>query len=142
MNIQLCNDASWIFSKEEFDIYRDCMYLPTYNKYVAEMEAFMRSSSVKVYMCHDVKKVVGILIIRIVCSRSAEIEGIAVSYEYRNRGIGKMLITEARKAERLKKIIAQTDEEAVGFYQSCGFQIEPERKEYLNGSVVRYNCLL
>lgn len=142
MKIKPCDNTSWIFSYEAYDIYQDCMYLPTYEKYIAEMKDFLKTSFVKVYVCYDNKKIVGILIIRLTNNHSAEIEGIAVSHIYRNRGFGKMMIEEIKKSEGLKKIIAQTDEDAIGFYQHCGFHIEPERKEYPNGFVIRYNCVL
>lgn len=142
MDIRLCDNTSWIFSRKAFNIYRDCMYLPTYHKYIAEIEDFLKSTTGKVYLCCKENKVVGIIMIRLFCDQSAEIKGIAVSPKHRNCGVGKLLITAVKKSEGLKTLVAQTDEDAVGFYRNCGFQVETEMKEYPNGIILRYNCIL
>ena len=37
---------------------------------------------------------------------------------------------------------AQTDDDSIGFYRKCGFTEEKLVKEYSDGEVVRYNCVL
>ena len=44
--------------------------------------------------------------------------------------------------ERLKCMKAQTDDDAIGFYRSCGFRDERTVMEYPDGKTVRYNCIL
>ena len=69
-----------------------------------------------------------------------EIVGIAVAEQ--KHGIGKKLILEAMRLERLDRIFAQTDEDAVGFYRKCGFSAERIVKAYPDGVAVRYQCFL
>lgn len=44
--------------------------------------------------------------------------------------------------ECLHSLIAQTDNDAVGFYRKCGFITREEIKKYPDGIVDRYNCRL
>ena len=44
--------------------------------------------------------------------------------------------------EHLKRITAQTDDDAIGFYRNSGFEAEKVVIEYPDGAAVRYNCVL
>ena len=66
-----------------------------------------------------------------------EIVGIAVHGRQRRRGIGKHMIRHAMESERLERVGAQTDDDAVGFYRACGFSIEKVIKAYPDGIAVR-----
>ena len=141
MEVVLCDDLSWLFSKEAFSIYASCMYHPTFEDYKTQIKNFISDPSVKIFVCrvHDQK--VGILILKQTDDIS-EIIGIAVSDCFRNRGIGKNMINKVKKSEQLKCIKAQTDDGAIGFYRKCGFTEERVIIEYPDGKSVRYNCTL
>ncbi len=65
---------------------------------------------------------------------------IATHPEYRSQGIGRKLIEFTVNDLRFEKIEAETDDSAVNFYKSCGFEIESLGKnEY---GVQRYKCVL
>ena len=51
------------------------------------------------------------------------------------------MIYQVMENEHLKRITAQTDDDAIGFYRKSGFEAERVVIEYPNGSVVRYNCI-
>ena len=64
---------------------------------------------------------------------------IAVHPEWRERGIGRKLIEFICDELKSDRIEAETDDGAVGFYRSCGFEIEPLGERY--PGVQRYRCV-
>lgn len=52
------------------------------------------------------------------------------------------MVRESANKMNLHMILAETDDDAVGFYKNMGFDITKEVKHYGNGSVDRYRCLL
>ena len=137
--IQLCSNSDWLFSEEAFSIYAVCMYQPTFEAYKKRMKSYASSPFMRIYVNVTDHQITGILVI----DRSKqipEIVGIAVAEQ--KHGIGKKLILEAMRLERLDRIFAQTDEDAVGFYRKCGFSAERIVKAYPDGVAVRYQCFL
>lgn len=63
---------------------------------------------------------------------------IAISPSCQGRGIGKWLVKETIKEFQPQKILAETDLEAVNFYNNLGFEITPFKGLY----GIRYKCLL
>jgi ribosomal protein S18 acetylase RimI-like enzyme len=70
-----------------------------------------------------------------------EILNIAVDSNYRGRGIGSSMIRALQQKFKMT-IEAETDDDAVGFYQKCGFETEAFTKIYPNGECKRYKCVL
>ncbi len=143
-----CMDKSWLTSEEAFLIYAPCMYQPTYEDYKALMEKFLSDPSVKIFVCDMDGEKAGILVLKETEAATgsetgveAEILGIAVRKDLRGKGIGKEMVCQVMEAEHLKRITAQTDDDAIGFYRKSGFEEERVVIEYPNGSVVRYNCI-
>lgn len=141
-------DKSWLTSEEAFLIYAPCMYQPTYEDYKALMEKFLSDPSVKIFVCDMDGEKAGILVLKETEAATgsetgveAEILGIAVRKDLRGKGIGKEMVCQVMEAEHLKRITAQTDDDAIGFYRKSGFEEERVVIEYPNGSVVRYNCI-
>ena len=140
-------DKSWLTSEEAFSIYAPCMYQPTYEDYKALMEKYLSDPSVKIFVCDMDGEKAGILVLKEIEAAEgsetgveAEILRIAVRKDLRGKGIGKEMVCQVMEAEHLKKITAQTDDDAIGFYRKSGFETERVVVEYPNGSVVRYNC--
>jgi ribosomal protein S18 acetylase RimI-like enzyme len=53
------------------------------------------------------------------------IRSIAVAPPWRNRGLGRTLIDAlAERAPWAERVVAETDDDAVGFYRRCGFAVE------------------
>ena len=141
MNVELCRDIDWLMSVEAFCIYAPCMYKPTSDKYIAEMTRYISDPSVRIYIGKERDKIVGMLVLR-EDSDASEIVGVAVSESMRKCGIGKNMISKVLETEHPERIIAQTDDDAVGFYRRCGFTDEKTYTEYPDGTSVRYNCTL
>ena len=141
MDVALCNDKDWLQSQEAFSIYASCMYQPTYDAFKNRMKSYVSDASVKIYVCTENGDRIGILVLQ-TSSEEAEIMGIAVSDHFRKQGIGRRMILQVMGQERFKCMKAQTDNDAIGFYRSCGFRDEMTIVEYPDGRAVRYNCIL
>ena len=140
MSTVLCSDTDWLTSEEAFLIYAPCMYQPTYEDCKALMEKYLSDPSVKIFVCDMDGEKAGILVLKEDGSE-AEILGIAGRKDLREKGVGKEMIYQVMETEHLKRITAQTDDDAIGFYRKSGFEAERVVIEYPNGSVVRYNCI-
>lgn len=117
------------------------MYQPTYVEYRKIMEQFVSEPYIKIFVCEVNNREEGILVLDKRTSDS-EIIGIAVSENCRHNGIGRYMIQQVMDLEQLEVVSAQTDDDAVVFYRRCGFTVETEIKEYLNGALNWYNCEL
>lgn len=141
MEIVLFSDRDWLTSEEAFSIYASCMYHPTFDDYVAQMEEYFSDPSVKIFVCENAGEKAGILVLKEDGSE-AEILGIAVKENQRKKGLGKDMVFQVMEAEGLKRITAQTDDDAIEFYRRSGFEAEKVVIEYPDGAAVRYNCVL
>jgi [ribosomal protein S18]-alanine N-acetyltransferase len=81
-------------------------------------------------------RLVGFAILRVTAGE-AEIYNIAVDPDYRNRGIGKMLLREAinkavqtEKIERIWLEVRESNRDAIRFYQGNGFFVVGRRKNF------------
>lgn len=52
------------------------------------------------------------------------IHSIAVEPEWRHRGLGRMLLDALAECLSAERLVAETDDDAVGFYGHCGFVVE------------------
>ena len=141
MSTVCCEDKNWLTSEEAFSIYASCMYQPTFDDFVAQMEEYLGDPSVKIFVCDIEGEKAGMLVLK-EDGYEAEILGIAVKESRRKMGIGKDMVYQVMEAESLTKITAQTDDDAIGFYRNSGFEAERVVIEYPDGSAVRYNCVL
>lgn len=57
-----------------------------------------------------------------------EIALIAVDPQERKRGIGRHLLQDALRRSGKRPLVAETDEDALGFYKACGFKLVGRRK--------------
>jgi len=71
------------------------------------------------------------------CLEKITIRHISVLPEFQRQGIGKLLLDNIKKRYAENKIIAETDEESVGFYLKSGFSCNSFEGEYEN---LRYSC--
>ena len=110
----------------------------------AAIEALIQSCSADVFPMLWVARREGapIGIVRLDSPNQARciITHIAVHPEWRGQGIGRALIEFIRDDLRFEQVEAETDSDAVGFYKSCGFDIEPLGEKY--PGVQRYKCVV
>ncbi|MBR3517272.1 MAG: GNAT family N-acetyltransferase [Lachnospiraceae bacterium] len=141
MKVVLCEDTEWLLSEEAFSIYASCMYHPVFEGYKVQMKDYLSDPSVKVFVYEDGSEKTGMMVLGL-SKTDAEIIGIAVSENARRKGVGKQLIKSVVELLNPECVIAQTDDDSIGFYRKCGFSEEKMVVEYPNGSSVRYNCTL
>ena len=140
MSTLLFSDRDWLTSEEAFSIYAPCMYQPKYEDFVAQMEEYFSDPSVKIFVCETEGDKAGILVLK-EDGYEAEILGIAVKMDQRKKGVGKDMVYQVMESEHLRRITAQTDDDAIGFYRNSGFEAEKVVIEYPDGAAVRYNCV-
>src|ERR1700752_4186404 len=58
------------------------------------------------------------------------INSIAVAPERRNRGLAKALIDALAERRRADRVVAETDDDAVGFYRRCEFTVEDKAPSF------------
>ena len=66
------------------------------------------------------------------------IRSIAVAPAWRKRGLGRTLIDALAERAGAKRVVAETDDDAVGFYRHCGFAIEDAPPKF---GRARYWCV-
>lgn len=125
-----------------YDIYKYCMYMPTKEKYENKVDYWLHDKNIKVYACFDSEKIKGIIVIWIQNCEEAEVIGISVDICARRQGIGSYMIQQIKARYNFKVLYAETDDDAVLFYEKNGFEITEVIKEYDGQRVTRYLCQL
>ncbi len=99
------------------------------------MEAAQSDPDTTVYGLTVDEKLVAVYALKRV-HLAMEITDLAVAPDHQRRGYGRRALADAlRRAGRLP-LVAETDEDALGFYKACGFKPVGRRK--LPNGVVRY----
>lgn len=136
-------DIKNIFASQEvFAVYADCMYMPTWDKFLVRANEFVTDDSVHIFGYIEEDAVVGIIAVQQKENFCAEIKGIAVAPSHRKKGIGKQLIDSVFQHLPISALHAETDDDAIAFYQHCGFETESYMRQFESGSVRRYKCVL
>ena len=123
-----------------YDIYKACMYHPDRTKYHQMAQVWLQNNAVHVFACFSRKKPVGILVLHLHPQNAAEILGIAVAPQARNRGIATHILQHAAETLALPTLTAETDADAVDFYRKNGFRTIDQTKTYGDHPVTRYLC--
>ena len=113
---------------------------PTEERAVAVLADRRDGDQVAVYVAMDNGMPVGLIRMRRSGARSAEITHIAVTPERRRTGLGQFMVRELLAIERLGRVVAETDRDAVGFYIRCGFEVQSLGEKY--PGVERVHCVL
>lgn len=139
---KLIEKLEWLFTKDAFAVYQQCMYKPTYEDYRNEINDYINDKNTKIFICLIEDKMAGIIVLMRTGGESAELLGIAVHSSFKKQGIGSFMIRESANKMNLHRIVAETDDDAVGFYKKTDFDISKEIKYYADERVVRYHCSL
>lgn len=83
----------------------------------------------------------GIIIVGISNIKEITILEIAVNNSCQKSGIGSSLINYCIKIFQPNEIIAEKDDDAVGFYRNLGFDISSLGDKY-GANITRYKCIL
>lgn len=127
-----------LFDPEVLTLLAPSVYNPTPERLKCRAEAYTADKTISVYACNMEGVYTGIVVWRTE-SGMAEILHIAVKSEWRRHGIGGKLIEYILNSSPVDTIMAETDQDALGFYKKCGFAISPSREV---GGTRRYSCKL
>ena len=142
MEIKEINNDPWLLTQDAFEIYGQCLYKASFLKYADEIGKICENSDCRIFACVELREYKGIIVLKLTEENSAEIVGISVKKDLRKRGIGRFMIFSAGENLNLKKLIAETDENAVDFYERIGFSVTSFIRHFSNGDVIRYKCSL
>lgn len=127
---------------QTYEIYKHCMFMPTEEKFNKKVEQFLNNNSVKIFACFSHGKIVGVMAVSFIEQKKVEILGIAVDLSARGKGIGSYMIKQVINNYDLLSVYAETDNDAVGFYQKNNFSITEFSEIYDGETVIRYKCEL
>lgn len=71
-----------------------------------------------------------------------ELEYIAVAADRRSKGYGTRMMLHIQSVHDGAEIVAETDDDAVGFYRRLGFQISQRDRDPRWPTIQRYRCIL
>lgn len=134
------NDKNEICKTYEF--YKHCMFIPTEEKFKKKIDTFLNDNSVKVFACLYYNEIKGVIAISFAEQYKIEIFGIAVDMCARHQGISSFMISKLADDYGLLCVYAETDDDAVGFYQKSGFNVTEFSETYDSETVIRYKCEL
>lgn len=120
------------------EILRGALYHPTSEKVEALVSSVYAKSNTSLFGLMMGETVVAVMGIRLDSQSVAEILHIAAREGSRGKGYGRQLIALVVQEEALRTLYAETDRDAVGFYQRCGFAIESLGEKY--PGVERFLC--
>ena len=132
MNYEFTALTDSVSLMELYEIYRHCMYMPTKEKFIKQYKSWCANKNIKIYMAVYQGKLVGVIVILLEENRSAEIIGISVAEDFRNRGVGSYMIKKIREKHSIERMYAETDNDAVGFYRRTDFEVVEKIKTVPN----------
>ena len=127
---------------QTYEIYKHCMFMPTEEKFNNKVDQFLNNNSVKIFACFEQDKILGAMVVSFIEQRKIEIIGIATDVSARGKGIGSYMINQVLNNYGLLSVYAETDNDAVGFYQKNNFSITEFSEIYDGETVIRYKCEL
>ncbi len=113
------------------------VFNPTPERLLTRAEKYQADDKTSVYAYSESGEYKGIIVFKIE-DNTAEILDIAVKPEYQGKGIGSRLIDYIFSIFAVSKIIAETDDDAIGFYKKYGFTVIDTK---LNHDTKRYVCV-
>lgn len=128
--------------KSTYEVYKYCMYMPTKEKFDKKIAEWMSDGKIQIYGCICNGSIRGMIVLLLLSDENAEILGISVDENYRGNGVATYMICEVCAKHSLKVLNAETDDDAVVFYQRMGFEVTKKIKIYKDCEVVRYECIL
>ena len=143
LGIELCNVSSICNIKEiitEPDILKllaPSVFNPTEERLLNRAKKYQEDESTNIYVYKEDGRYKGIVIFKIV-NNSAAILDIAVKPEYQGQGIGSKFIDFIFNHFNAQNITAETDDDAIGFYQKYGFTVADTKVEF---DTKRYVCV-
>ena len=143
LGIELFNVSSICDIKEimtEPDILKllaPSVYNPTEERLLNRAKKYQEDEETNVYVYKEDNEYKGIIVFEIV-NNSATILDIAVKSKHQGQGIGSKLIDFIFNSFNVDSIIAETDDDAIGFYKKYGFTVADTKVKF---DVKRYSII-
>ena len=119
-----------------------CFVYPNQPKrFIEKIKQYSEGNKYKAYsIISTSKEMLGMIIIEQKDSQSIIIQGIACELQFRKQGIGNKMINFIINTYLPKTIIAETDDDSIGFYKKLDFKTEIIKEKYPENT--RYLCKL
>lgn len=125
-------------NKDVLEILKYSHFNPTKEKLSKLVEKYHKDKDILPFAIFDGDKNSGIIVVQRIEGETYEIIDITVDKHHRGQGIASKLIDYVIKNLDIEILFAETDDDAVGFYEKYGFKTEIiKNKEY-----TRYKCTL
>lgn len=126
-------------NKIDVHIFKLLEHATSTDKVMEEYNLYQQIEARRLYGWKDNNTYVACIGIEKLGGRVAEIKHIAVMPKNRNQHLGSKMINYVLKEIGIRRLIAETDHEAVGFYQRYGFTISSLGEKY--PGVERFLCV-
>lgn len=137
--IELTDYSLLYVDKEIMKIFGLSMFMPTAGRMKSAAEAIYSKQQGSFYLCKEDDRLIGIIGLRRTDNVQVEITHIAVAEDMQGKGVGTFMVDETFRLAGTETIVAETDDDAVGFYRKLGFKVQERHDEVLDQ--VRYWCV-
>lgn len=125
-------------NEDVLEILKYSHFNPTKEKLSNLVQKYHEGKDILPFTSFDGDKISGIIVVQKIEGRTYEIIDIAVDKHHRGQGVASKLIDYVIENLGIKTLFAETDNDAVGFYEKYGFKTEIiKNREY-----TRYKCTL
>lgn len=122
-----------------FELLKPSVFNPTSERLKARAEKYQTNPNAHIFACRKDENFVGIAVVEI-AKNTATVLDIAVDENSRNKGIGSSLLTYFFDNFSLETMVAETDDDAVLFYQKFGFKVIETKTVYdTKRYILKYN---
>ena len=132
----ICDIKSELLNEQIYNLLSPSVFNPTSEKLLSRVQKYFYDCKTYAYAFIQDGEYVGIIVFDIQENISTILD-IAVNSEYCGKGIGSMFVNFILDNFNINTIIAETDDDAVGFYKKRGFKAHEIETEH---NVKRYIC--
>jgi ribosomal protein S18 acetylase RimI-like enzyme len=136
---QIVEAKSMLKNSKLLAVLAESVYNPTEERLISRADKYIIKPDIAVYANKENDTYKGIIVIDVSNINAIEILNIAVAASYQKSGIGSSLINHCISIFHPDEVIAETDDDAVGFYEKFGFYILSLGDKYGAG-IMRYQC--
>lgn len=135
---KIVNISGSLSNDSNLEILKESVFEPTKEKLIKRANYYEDTNGIVSYGYAYDDVILGLIVLDIKNKDEIVILDIAVKKDNQKRGIGKALLNYVLCELKPKILIAETDDDAVGFYKKNKFEIVNLEEKYLNNT--RYEC--
>lgn len=135
---KIVNISGSLSNDSNLEILKESVFEPTKEKLIKRADYYENTNGIVSYGYAYDDVILGLIVLDTKNKDEIVILDIAVKKDTQKRGIGKALLNYVICELKPKILIAETDDDAVGFYKKNKFEIVNLREKYLNNT--RYEC--